>query len=234
MNKLSLKFSKIAKILLWVIVVAVSVHIVLQVIAYILKTDNRVFNDVVNRFGLDEELSFPTWVNSMLAFIVAGLAWLVGKHQTIRVKQHAWYLIAWGGLLVSVDEVAALHELILQGLHILANFGEGSQSLTANAWLLVLPVVLIVLFFASKTLYKGLPKSTFKNMLFGVGVYILGAVVVEYLSIPFDKSLLIYNIGMVVIEEALEMIGVWLIIIAILKHIQLHEKMLNEKLKTLF
>lgn len=234
MNNLTLNYSKIVKILFWVIVLVVSLHIILQVAAYILKTDNRVFNDVVNRFGLDEELSFPTWVNSMLAFIVAGLAWLVGKHQTIRVKQHAWYLIAWGGLLVSIDEVAALHELVLQGLHILANFGEGSQSLIANAWMLVLPIVLIVLVIVSKILYKGLPKSTFKNMLFGVGIYILGAVVVEYLSIPFDKSLLVYNIGMVVIEETLEMMGVLLIIKSILIHIQFLEPTLNKKLKTLF
>lgn len=222
-------FGSYLEVLLLVIVSAVVLHIFWQLISMKVGTDNRIINDITNRFGLDEELSFPTWVNSMMAFLMAILAWVVGKSQKAPMQKITWYLIALIGVGISVDEVAALHELLLQGLHILANFGEG-QGLLANAWLMVAPLILVGLIFGIRLLYNHLPHDTFKRLSIAIMVYLLGAFVVEYASIPLDKSSALYNLGAVVIEESLELLGVWLAVRAILTHITDHEKVLRKKL----
>lgn len=228
-KKLAKYFGSYLEVLLLVIVAAVILHIFWQLVSIKVGTDNRIINDITNRFGLDEELSFPTWVNSMMAFLVAGLSWMVGKSQKASMQKITWYLIALIGIAISVDEVAALHELLLQGLHILADFGEG-QGLLSNAWLMIAPVILVGLIFSVRLFYKHLPRDTFKRLVIAIAVYLLGAFIFEYASIPLDKSSAIYNLGAVVIEESLELLGVWLVIRAILLHIVQHEKVLRGKL----
>lgn len=53
------RYKLILKVLMIIIVMAVVFHIFWQLVLLISNTDNRVVNDIVNRFGLDEELSFP-------------------------------------------------------------------------------------------------------------------------------------------------------------------------------
>ncbi len=226
---LKLVFSSYLEALFFLIIIAVALHIFWQIVSIKVGADNRIINDITNRFGLDEELSFPTWVNSMMALLVAGLAWIVGKVQKSYAKRVTWYLIALIGVLISVDEIAALHELLLQGLHILANFGEG-QGLMANAWILIAPVILIGFLFITRLMYKQLPEDTFRHLLFAITIYLSGAFIIEYASIPIDKSSILYNLGAVVLEESLELFGVWLAIRAILVHITVHETLLRKKL----
>lgn len=224
------KLNNYLKVLLWTIIVAVALHIIGQIVLLLANTDNRVVNDVVNRFGLDEELSFPTWVNSMLAFVAMIFTGVVGKSYSNKSKRNTWFVIATICLLISIDEVVALHELLLQALHLLAKFGEGHQGWLANAWLLVMPLVLGGVYLLIKLIRSNLPKDTFKNLTVAITVYLFGALVVEYLTSTFDKSSVYYNFGAVVIEETLEMIGVWLVIKSTIKHIDKHEKELKSKL----
>lgn len=223
------KLFSLLQVLLIIIIFTVVLHIFWQALLLVANTDNRVLNDIVNRFNLDEELSFPTWVSSVMAFIVAGLAWIVGKNQKQSKQRLIWYLISSVAMFISIDEVAALHELLLQGLHILAHFGE-KQSLLANAWLLIAPVIIIGFIVGVRLMNKNLPADTFKRLVVALLVYLLGALVVEYASIPLNKSSIIYNLVAVVIEESLELLGVWLVIRAILIHVTLHEKKLYKKL----
>lgn len=228
-DELPKEFRKILQLLLVAIIITVVFHVFWQLVAWVAHTDNRVLNDIVNRFNLDKELSFPTWVNSMLAFIAGCLAWIVAKNKHGRRKRYTWYVVALVFIGISIDEVAALHELLLQGLHILANFGEG-QGLLNNAWLIMLPLIIIGVIFCIRELHKNLPKNTSQQLVTALFVYLFGALVVEFLSIPFDKSLLIYNIGMVVVEETLEMFGIWLAIRAIMVHISNHESELKQRI----
>lgn len=228
-NKLPKEFKGLLSFLLWLILATILLHVFWQIVLWSLHTDNRVLNDVVNRFGLDEELSFPTWVNSMLALIAGCFAWVVGKHKVNKRKKTTWYVVALVGVLISIDEVASFHELLLQALHILAKFGD-RQDFLDNAWLILLPLILIGVIYGVYELHKNLPRHTSKRLVIALFVYLLGALVVEFLSIPFDKSLLVYNLGMVVLEETLEMIGVWLALRAVLLHINEHEPELEKKL----
>lgn len=224
-----LKSRGLLEVLLLAILSVVALHIVWQLIAHGQTADNRIITDIANRFGLDQELSVPTWLVSIMAFIVATLAWLIGKAQKNTDARLGWFLVASVGLFISLDEVSALHELLLQGLHILAQFGEG-QSFFSNAWLLLLPFIVIALVFGFRYLHRALPRDTFINLAIAGTVYLSGALVVEFLSIQLDKASLSYLIGMVVLEEGLELIGVWLVIRALLRHITVHEVGLRKKL----
>ena len=231
-DKLSRVFARILSILFGLIIFTVLMHLLLQIVYHFFGNNNIFLLDLSNRFGLDEELSFPTWVNSMLAFIGFVFSFLVFKYQKTKNSKFIWGLISLGCLLISIDEVMALHELILQSIHILANFGE-SQTWLSNAWLLVLPVILAVVGIFLKLAYKNLPRETFVNLSIGITVYLTGALVVEYISIPILKTSLMYNLVAVVLEESLELIGVWLVIRAVLSHISRYEKTLNERLAEL-
>lgn len=232
-KSLQTQFAVYLRLLLYVILVAVLLHVFWQYIYRQVGGDNRIVNDIAHRMGLDEELSFPTWLNSALAMIVGLLAWLVAKVQKEFSKKATWYLIAGIGIFISIDEVVALHELLLQALHILAKFGEG-QGLLANAWILTVPFLVIMVAMLMRVIYKNLPRDTFTRFAVAISVYLLGAFVVEFVSIPLDKSSVLYNFVAVVLEEGLELIGVWLAIRAVMLHIVQHEGLLRKRLADIF
>lgn len=221
---------RLQRIILVAIICLVILHIVGQLIAVNLYPDNRVIVDIAGRFGLDDELSIPTWTSSIIAMMSAGLAWHIYNLKKLRNDKFIWAAVFLVGLLISVDEMASIHELILQGLHILADFGEGNQSLLANAWLLVLPLILIFVVISLVKLKKNLPKESFNNFAKSITIYLLGALVVETLSSGINKDLLSYKIGIVVLEEGLELIGLWYLLGSIMRHIETHEKDLHQRL----
>lgn len=226
------KRKNLLQILLLTIISVVILHIFWQVIAKAIGADNRFVADIAFRLGLDNEQSIPTWLASSMALILAGLAFIVAKAQGTASKKAAWYILSLIALAVSIDETAALHELLLQGLHILAQFGEG-QTFLSNAWIIVLPFVFIALLFILRFFKKTMEPKTFRRLCVGVGVYLLGAAVFEYASIQLDKSTLSYNIGIVVAEETLELLGMWLLIRATLLHISEFEPKLRKQLTEL-
>lgn len=223
---------RLLRILLGTIIVLVVLHIYWQLVATAVGTDNRVVTDIAHRFGLDDELSVPTWFSSMMPLLLAGLAWLVGVNQRVRAKRVAWYIMAVGGLIISIDEVSAIHELVLQSLHILANFGS-QQTFLDNAWLLIAPFVLVGLVVIMRFMWKHLERDTVYRLILAVAVYFAGALVLEYLSIPMNKASLMYKVGEVTFEETLEMLGIWLAIRAILIHIDTHEPATSKKIADL-
>ncbi len=225
---------RLTKILLGVIVILVVLHVIWQVIAYKYFPDNRVIHDIAGRFGLDDELSIPTWVSSVIAMMAAGLAWHVFNLKQHKKEKTAWALVFLAGLFISVDEVASIHELILQSLHILADFGEGKQSWLSNAWLLVVPLILVGLVLSYRILKDNLPKQTLRNLSIAVAVYLLGAFVVEYLSIPMDKTKFGYRIGAVVLEETFEMVGLLLFLGFLMQHIQNYEPGQYKRLRDIY
>ncbi len=218
------------KVLLFSIAGLVGLHIFWHLVAFIVGADNRVTTDLAGRFGLDDELSVPTWFASAMALLLAGLAFVIARAQQPR-QRLTWYILASVAVFISLDEVAALHELLLQGLHILFEFGE-DQTLLANAWMIVLPFILVVLFCLIRAFRKTLPSKTFQCITIAFGVYLLGALVVEYLSIELDKTTIAYGVS-AALEETLEMLGLWLLIRAALLHIRDFEPNLRSKLSGL-
>lgn len=228
-NEFLVNFERFLKILLTAIVTVVVLHIFWQLVVGPTPQEGVVLTEVSWRFGLDFELSIPTWLSSVLALMFAGLAWLVASNQVNRLKKHTWYWLSALGLFVSLDELSALHELVLQALHIAAGFGE-QQDLLRNAWLLLLPLIALGALWFIPRIKRGLPEDTFNNLVAAFGVYLAGALVVEYFSSPFDETTLFYRVVLVVAEESMEMIGLWLMIRAVGQHVGNHEPSLSKNL----
>lgn len=216
----------------WLIGVVFVLHVVGQLLGWAVGVDNRVVTDIAARLSVDSELSVPTWVSAFLALVAALLAVVIARAQTARRSQTAWYGLALVMALVSLDEVAALHELLLQGLHILVKFSE-QQSLLSNAWLILLPFIVVAGAVAMRLIKGHLPAATFGRFCTAAAIYLSGALVVEYLSAPADKSHLAYLLGVVIFEEGLEYLGLWLLIRAGLLHISEQEPELKKKLEAL-
>jgi hypothetical protein len=211
------------------IVVVIALHIFWQVFLIGSGTQNIVTIDVAGRFNLDYELSVPTWLASFLAFNASVIAAVIGYAQDNARRKMTWYLLAILAMFVSIDETAALHELLLQAVHLGAGFGQ-EQSYTANAWLLVLPLILLATSILLRLIYKHIPRDTFMNIAVAGGVFLLGALVIEYASTEADKTAAYYVLGLVVLEEGLEFFGIWLAIRAMGIHIAAHEKVLHQKI----
>jgi len=226
--------SILLKVLFWAIIVAAALHIIWQLIAGPeVPGQYDLLSDIARRFGLDSELSFPTWLVSAMALIVAVYMFVAARHTTSRSARIMWYVLAAGLLLLAIDETTALHELVVQGVHVSADLGE-QQTFTSNAWLLLSPLILAGGIGLVYALYRTLPRATFWRFAIAFAVYFAGAFVVEYLSIQIDKAELTYRIGLVVIEESFELIGVWLLLRGTLLHVREQQPKLQAQLGELF
>ena len=65
-------------------------------------------------FDVDEENNLPTWFSGFLLSIVAVCVWLCARRKRSDRDswQVHWYALAIGFLLLSVDEIAGLHETV--------------------------------------------------------------------------------------------------------------------------
>lgn len=214
-----------------------AMHLFGQVMSRIVAPDNILVDELSWRFNVDLEMTVPTWFSSFLAGAVAIVAFFVaGQYRRLGANKATiitWLLIAFVMMAISIDEAAAFHELALQALHVYAELGD-SQSYAFNAWRLVIPAIVVTLAVGLSVIYKQLPRRTFYNLAFAVGVYVLGAVVVEYLSIPFDDGSTFYNFVLSPVEEVLEMLGLWLLLRSVIVHIRTEMPGINKKLEVLW
>ncbi len=188
------------------------------------------FLDIASRFGMDNELSVPTWLVSALALLTAACMFIIARHS--KIGRATWYTLAAIFLLLAIDETVALHELLLQGVHVLAGLGEG-QTFTSNAWLILAPLIALLGVLLLVILWRSLPRKTFWRFFVAFAVYGSGAFVIEYLGIQTDKAALHYQLLFVTVEETLELLGVWLALRAAIMHIKAHQPKLDAQLVSL-
>ncbi len=208
---------------LYAIAGSIGLHLLGQFVVRVIGTDSIFIDELVWRFNVDLELNVPTWFSSFLAATAALIALFIAgryaKRKSNRPLRNVWALIGAVLLLIAVDEVSSLHELALQFIHIQVGFGE-AQTYAANAWLIIMPLIAAGFLFAIWLMYRRLERGTFIRLAAAVSVYLLGAVVVEYISIPVSDATHLYNFLLAPLEEGLEMLGLWLVLRASLLHIR--------------
>jgi hypothetical protein len=203
----------------WWIIALLLLHYIGQFLMRIVGVENVFIDELSWRFNVDLELNVPTWYASAIALIGALAAWYVAMMSKIgSAVRRAWRVIALGFLFVSIDETASFHELILQTVHMQANLGT-EQSYASNAWLLLLPLIISGAVFVLWYIYRNIPRIVAKRLIIATIVYLLGALVIEYASIPVSDQTHLYNFVLTPLEEGLEMLGMWLAVRAVLLHI---------------
>jgi hypothetical protein len=175
----------------------------------------------VGQFDPDGEGNFSTWYSSTLLLCAAAMFETVAR-QTYRLgRPHAWNwrLMALLLLLMSCDETAQAHEMLVGPLRSMFHTG----GLLHFTWVIPGAALPIIVLLANVKFLRSLPPTTCKWMLLGAGVYLSGALVLEmldgwYLS-HFGET---YKYSLLTsLEESLEMAGTVLLTWCAATHLNL-------------
>lgn len=174
-----------------------------------------------NRFHLDVEGNLPSFFSSMILMISAvllGLIAVVKKNENDRFALH-WVLLGVVFFLMSVDEAASFHELLIDPLRHAFNL----TGFLRFSWVLVGVPFVLVFTYAYSHFLMALPRSFAGMFLLSGGMYVTGAVGMEMIGAYFfgenDMNNWQYMAAMTA-EEVLEMSGILLFIRTLLAYLK--------------
>ncbi len=197
----------------YVIAALLMIHIVIQTINFVTWPTMPTFLEFSNRVDVDDEASIPTWYSQFILIIASIFAFIAARLAMSKQQRRVWYLLSLATVLISLDEVARLHEFVIQTIHVKLWGTEGS-SITKNAWLIILPFIVAGGLTLLIAIYRALPRRTFKLMLLGGVVYFSGAIGIEILSSGMNPNSWTYTTLVTAFEEGLEMMGSALLVFA--------------------
>lgn len=198
--RISLNTDRYAILLLCIALFLVTTHTALYIYNY---TAAELPWLLLQLFDLDEEYNLPTWFSSFLLLNNAIVLFAIAQAGTATHNLH-WRILAAGFLLLSIDEVAGMHESINTAFEINWAIPAGILALLIGAafipFLLALPRKRAALFIAAGALYIG------------------GAIIIELLSEDMESESLQYMLA-VAVEEGCEMLGAWLFLAVNLRNL---------------
>lgn len=198
----------------------IAIHLVLQFVSVVLFDEKHlIFFELSNRFDFADEMSIPTWFSQALFLVASSLAFLLAYLERSKAARKIWKVLAIVMLLGSVDEVAAIHESILQVIHI-SLFEDNPPTLLANAWVIIIPIILVFALAVLYKMYANLPRQVVRVLIAAFSVYFIGAVIVELISsISTERSFFEQGI-LAAVEESLEVLGLIMVVFALARYIE--------------
>jgi hypothetical protein len=142
-------------------------------------------------FDLDEENNLPTWFSSFLLLNNALLLYLLAQ-SSIGADRNYRVLLAAGFLVLSIDEVAGLHESLNTAIDI-------NWAIPGGILVLLVGIVFVPFLLSLQ------PRLAVLYLVSGL-LYVSGAICVELLSEDMDEESLAYGFA-TALEEGLEMFG---------------------------
>ena len=139
-----------------------------------------------------EERSIPTWFNSILLLlcsILLAVVTVAKKQRDDRYSLH-WGVLSIILLLLSLDEVASIHEAIGAQLERLLHNITGFNASGAISFFWVVPgaIFVLVVLLAYVRFLAHLPQTTRRWFLFAGALFVLGALGVEMLTAQVMSS----------------------------------------------
>ena len=196
---------KITRCLVWIVLGLVLAHILVQAYHYFVDKLPWLLREILDP---DEEDSFATWFSSIILFISSGLLFVIaGKREMHNYKKH-WYGLTVGFALMSIDEIAGMHETF--------------NTITKNigfVWTIPASFGVVVMILIYWKFLVALPQPMKSRFITAGAIFLLGGLVVEHLADYYIEIYTMKNFGynmLTVFEESLEMIGVVLFIRALL------------------
>lgn len=176
---------------------------------------------MMNSFFLDYEGNIPTYINALLLFIPSILlAGIGGWKNTVKDKFRIhWNVLSIIFFLLSVDEVASLHEKLIKPMRAIV----GAEGIFYFTW--IIPGMILVGLFGLTFLmfFLHLDKKFKLLFFFSLAVYISGVIGGEMVSGYFAANLGLKNYTYAIVaslEESVEMFGCSLIIYSLLEYIK--------------
>ncbi|WP_404392416.1 hypothetical protein [Humibacillus xanthopallidus] len=187
----------------------------LYVVTYWLRREpGRLDYSLFRMVHLNREFSLPTWFNTILLMGVALLAFCARAVATDRAERRAWLVVGIGVTYLSLDEAAALHEVLPNLL------GLATTELRTFQWLGAGIVAAAVGSAVLVVVGRALQAPLRRPLLLGLVAYGAGALGVEFvtgyieLAYPSPRAVVEHGLkpALVVLEEGLEMLAcVWVI-----------------------
>lgn len=210
--------------LLWVLIGALVTLTVLHLLLQHLNLNifyqhNGQVYELSNRFDFDDESSVPTWFSHLL-FLGIGVsalsaAWL---HKSGALRR-LWLLVGVAGLAAAIDEIATLHEFVLQSLHIMY-YQDASPTATQNAWAIVAPFVLAAFGWVAWRMWRLLPRRTFILLVISGVIFLFGAMGIDLLTSISARETFWHQGLYVAAEESMELLGCILALSTIVDYIE--------------
>lgn len=199
---------------------ATTVVSVVGLAAEVLRHGAGVDAAIVPFLSLSEESNLPTWYASMLlsccALAIAAVAGAVADAGRPFVRH--WAVLAAGFLLMSLDEIAQLHERLHSGW-----FGS-MQGVLYFDWIVPASVVVLFVGAAYVRFLAHLPPPTRRRFLLAGCLYVGGAVGMEVplgLWAARHGELDLGYAALDALEESMELFGATLFLLAVLRHLEL-------------
>jgi hypothetical protein len=187
--------------------------------------------ELSNRVDFDDEASLPTWFSQFLLLSIGCGAILASRFEQARSDKRAWRMIGLAAILFSIDEIASVHEFILQTLYLLY-YGDVIPTLQQSAWLVVAPFILLGGLLVVWWLYRILPRATWLVFFAGGSMYLIGAAGFEFISNDVAKNTFMYQGIMTGIEEMFEIIGSIVVLYGVINYLEnRHSEKIRQALK---
>jgi len=160
-------------------------------------------------FDLDEEQNVPSWFSGAQLLVAAALAWTLASaaRRVTPGDARAWSGLAAALAFMSLDEIAGIHETF--------------NTLFVMSWTVPFGILALVIGAILLPFVRRLPARTRNGIGLAGAVYLAGAVGMELLTSRFfdqdNKRQFSYAL-MTLVEEGLEMTGVWILIRTLLAH----------------
>jgi hypothetical protein len=143
-------------------------------------------------FDVGEERSIPTWFESiqfLLCSILLAVVAVAKKQRNDRYILH-WSILSIILLLLSLDEVASIHEAIGQQSERLLHSATGFTPSGAIKFFWVVPgaIFVIIVLLAYLRFLANLPQTTRRMFLFAGALFVLGALGIEMLTAQVVSS----------------------------------------------
>lgn len=177
----------------------------------------------IGKFYFDYEESVPTYFSSIILLLSAILLAIIFK---VKFKlsdpfSTNWMMLSILFAILSIDEIAGFHEIIIDPLNNLLHF----SGYLRFSW--VIPALIFVFIFTLSYLkFLNSFSSKYRNGFILSGfIYVLGAIGIEMISAKLfindvvSANDLIYNL-VITLEESLEMLGVMIFITVLLSYIK--------------
>ena len=166
---------------------------------------------VLQLFDVDQENNLPSWYSGFLLGLTSCLLWVCARQKRVdgdRWCRH-WYVLSIGFLLLSVDEVAGVHESI--------------NSVIVMTWAIAGGVLAGVIGLAFVPFVLHLPRRTALLFAAAGAAYLAGTVGIEIIGnnmVSHNLQDTLPYIFATLVEESLEMLGVVLFVHSLLAYMR--------------
>lgn len=199
--------SRLLRALVVVSLVLLFIHLGLQFLNLnVFHQQSGQIYELSNRFDFDDESSVPTWFSQALFLAISAFALLAACLQTKKAQRNFWRLIAFIGVAFSIDEIAGLHERILQSVHV-AFYQDASPTGLDNAWWLIAPVLLLAGGWLAWMTIRLLPRRTTLLFVASGVAFLVGAVAVDLITSVVSREWFLNQGVLVAAEEMVELLA---------------------------